>query len=63
MIGEKEYSRVVLHWSHLKSLELKGVHPLYKKIIDIEGMKMNYRLWTEIEKEIKNVDLEKYLEF
>ena len=39
------------------------MYPLVKKRKKIEGIKKNYKKVTEIEEELKSVDLENYLDF
>ena len=39
------------------------MHPSRKKRVKLEGLKKNYRSVIEIEEELKNVDLENFLEF
>ena len=44
-------------------LDLKGMHPFVEIDIEMEGIKKNYRASEDIEEELKNVDLENFLDF
>ena len=48
--------------NHLELLEPKGVHLLEKEErVKMEGMKKNYKFYSKIEEEIKNVVLDNFL--